>query len=115
MKINVILGVIFYNRQANNYRTSPVSITLNILRICEESQVAFHYCTDLILVVTYTICRDVLRTQTNIYDGVFFRQCVVFNQVGDGGRPDRNTNLRAIAYYLKKKKCRIDLRRKIAK
>ena len=54
--------------------TSPVSIPLNILRICEESQVAFYYCTDLILVVTYTIFRDVLRTQPNIYDGGFLQQ-----------------------------------------
>ena len=70
VKIDVVLGIIFHNRQANHYKTSP----LNTLRICQGSQVAFYYCTDLILVVTYTIWSDVLRTQTNIYDGAFLRQ-----------------------------------------
>ena len=69
MKIDVLLGIIFHNRQTNNCMTSPVLIPLNILRIYEASQVAFYFCVDLILVVTYTICRDVLKTQSNIYDG----------------------------------------------
>ena len=73
VRIDVLLAKIFH-LQTNNYMTSPVSIPLIILRICAESQVAFYYCTDSILVVTYTICRDVLRTQSNIYDGAFLQQ-----------------------------------------
>ena len=71
VKTDVLLGKIFHNLQTKNYMTTPVSIPLNILRICEEPQVACYYCTDSILVVTYTICRDVLRTQSNVYDGAF--------------------------------------------
>ena len=74
VKIVVLLGKIFPNLQTNNYMTSPVLISLIILGICEESQVAFSYCTDSILVVNYKICRDVLRTQSNIYDGAFLQQ-----------------------------------------
>ena len=74
VETDVLLGIIFYNRQTNNYMTSPVSTPLNILRICEESKVAFYCYTDLTLVVTYTICRDALRTKSNIYDGAFLRQ-----------------------------------------
>ena len=60
---DVLLGIIFNKLQTNNYMTSPTStilITLNIPRICEESQVAFYFCSDLILTVTYTTCRNVL-------------------------------------------------------
>ena len=46
----------------------------NIFRFCQVSQVAFYHCTDLILVVKHIICRSVLRTQSNIYDGEFLRQ-----------------------------------------
>ena len=60
VKIDVLLGKIFHNLQTNNYMTSPVSISLNILRTCEKCQVAFYYCTDSILVVTYTSHKDVL-------------------------------------------------------
>ena len=41
VKIDVLLEKIFHNLQTSNYMTSPVSISLNILRICEECQVAF--------------------------------------------------------------------------
>ena len=50
-KIDIILGTIFHNRQANNCTMSPISIPLNILRICEESQVALYYCTDQFLLL----------------------------------------------------------------
>ena len=53
VKIGVLLGIIFHNRQTNKYMTCPISVLLNILRICEESQVAFYYCTDVILVDFY--------------------------------------------------------------
>ena len=49
VKIDVLLGIIFHNCQANKYMT----FLLNVLRICEESQVAFYYCTDVTLVVCY--------------------------------------------------------------
>ena len=74
VKIVVLLGKIFHNLQTNNCMTSPVSIPVIILGICEESPVAFYYCTDLTLVVTYKICKDVLRTQSDIYDGALLRQ-----------------------------------------
>ena len=70
-KIDVLLWIIFHNSQTNNYMASPVSIPLNIFRIWEGSQVACYDCTNLILVVTYTICKDVLGTQSNIYDRAF--------------------------------------------
>ena len=41
VKIDVLFGIIFHNRQTNNYMTSPVSAPLNILRICEKSHLAF--------------------------------------------------------------------------
>ena len=56
-------ALIFHNRQIKNYMTSTVSMPLNILRICEESQAAFYNCRDLLLVVTYTIFGDVLLQQ----------------------------------------------------
>ena len=41
VKIDVLFVIIFHNRQANNYMTSPVPVPLNILRICEKSCLAF--------------------------------------------------------------------------
>ena len=70
--MDVLLRKIFHNLQTNNYMTSPVSVPLNILSICEESRFAFYYWADSILVVTYTNCRNVLRTHSNIYDGERF-------------------------------------------
>ena len=47
--------------------------TKDIIRIFEESHFSFFYCIDL-FVATYKICRDVLGTQSNIYDGALLRQ-----------------------------------------
>ena len=73
VRIDILSGKIFH-LQTNNYMTSPVSIPLITLRIWAESQFTFYYYTDSILVVTYTIFRDVLRTQSNIQDGAFLQQ-----------------------------------------
>ena len=74
VKFDILLGKIFHNLQTNNYMTSLVSISLNIRRTCEKRQVACYYCTDSILAVTYTIYRDVLKTQSNIYHRPFLQQ-----------------------------------------
>ena len=55
VEIDVSLGIIFLNCQANNYMTSPVSISLNFIKICQVSQVFFYRSTDFILVVAYVI------------------------------------------------------------
>ena len=72
VKIDVLLGKIFHNLQSNNYMPSSVTISLNILRTCEECLIVFYYYT--ILVVTCTIYTNVPRTQSNIYDGPFLQQ-----------------------------------------
>ena len=41
VKIDFSFGKILHNFQTNNYMTLTVSIPLNILRICEESQAVF--------------------------------------------------------------------------
>ena len=46
---------------SENERGPIVSMPLNILRICEESQVAFYNCRDSLLVVTYTISETYLE------------------------------------------------------
>ena len=61
VKIDVLPGVIFHNRQANNYMTCPVWISLNILRTCSLSRIVFYHCIDLNLVITCLICRCTLR------------------------------------------------------
>ena len=66
--------LISYNSQTMNCMTSPVSMPLNILKIHEESQVAFYYCGNLLFVVTYKIFRDVLRTQPNRHNRNFLQQ-----------------------------------------
>ena len=73
--MDVLLGIIFNNCQTNNFMASAVAIHLNIFRICVKSHVTFCYCTDLFL-VTYTICRDVVRHWSNIYDGAVFSTIV---------------------------------------
>ena len=41
VKIDVLFGIMFHNRQTNNYMTSPVLSPLNILRICQKPHLAF--------------------------------------------------------------------------
>ena len=75
VQIDVLLGTIFNKCQTNNFMKPTVSIHLYISRICVKSHVIFCYCTDLFL-VTYTICRDVVRHRSNIYDGAVFSTIV---------------------------------------